>query len=202
MKRLLSVFAAIGCSLAAVPKYTLAQANSGFTLFGGPQRGYELSYHLARGRADVFDRYELKIPGDRLNSPVTEIAIDYPDYYKGKFNTEKVEVVVGNEERTLQCQEMPDTEAVNPSDSAPDTEAVNLSDSAEVPPCSVRWNPEAQSIQIKFTEPVAARTNLELVFDGVKNPVFGTMFNFNCRVSTLTGQREPQYIGTWVLSID
>lgn len=195
MKRLLSVFAAIGCGLAAVPERTLAQATGGWTLFGGPQRGYELSYYLARAKADVYDRYELEIPGDKLNSSVTKITIDYPDYYKGEFNTEKVEVVVGNEETTLQCQEMPAIDE--------ETGEVNLSDEERAQtPCWVSWQPESQLIEIEFTEAVEPRTNLELVFNRVENPVFGGMFNFNCRVSTVTGPQFPQYIGTWVLAID
>lgn len=195
MKRLLSVFAIVGCGLAAVPDVTLAQATGGWTLFGGPQRGYELDYYLARGKADVPDRYELEIPGEKLNSSVTKISIEYPDYYKGEFNTDKVEVVIGNEETTLQCQAMPEPDR--------ETGEVNLSAEERVQsPCWVNWEPKSQSIEIQFTEPVAARTNLELVFDRVKNPVFGGMFNFNCRVSTVTGPQFPQYIGTWVLAID
>jgi hypothetical protein len=195
MKRLLSVFAIVGCGLAAVPDVTLAQATGGWTLFGGPQRGYELDYYLARGKADVPDRYELEIPGEKLNSSVTKVSIEYPDYYKGEFNTEKVEVVVGNEETTLQCKALPEPDE--------DTGEVNLSaEERAQSPCWVNWEPTSRSIEIQFTEPVAARTNLELVFKGVKNPVFGGMFNFNCRISTVTGPQFPQYIGTWVLAID
>lgn len=190
MKRLLSVFAIIGCGLASVPENTLAQVNSGFTLFGGPQRGYELDYHLARGKADVPDRYELKIPGDKLNSPVTKLTIDYPDYYRGEFNPKKVEVVVGNEERTLQCQEKLATEDGK------------MSEAQQASPCWVSWEPDSHLIQIEFNEPVAPRTNIEVVFNRVQNPVFGGMFYFNCRVSTVTGPQFPQYIGTWVLAID
>jgi hypothetical protein len=195
MKRLLSVLATIGCGLAAVPDATLAQATGGFTLYGGPQRGYELGYYLARGKADVRDRYELEIPGEKLNSPVTKISIDYPDYYKGRFNTKKVEVMVGEEGTTMQCQEKTATEETNPEEMTPD-------ENAQMPPCWVRWEPEAHLIEVEFNEPVAPRTNLELVFDRVKNPVFGGMFYFNCRVSTVTGPQFPQYIGTWVLAID
>ena len=195
MKRLLSVFAAIGCSLVAMPGQTVAQGTGGWTLFGGPERGYELDYYLTSGKADRYDRYELEIPGEKLNSSVTKVSIEYPDYYKGEFNTDKVEVVVGNEETTLQCKEMPDPDR--------DTGEVNLSteERAETP-CWVLWQPESQLIEIQFSEAVEARTNLELVFNRVENPVFGGMFNFNCRVSTVTGPRFPQYIGTWVVAID
>lgn len=198
MKRILSLLATlatIGCGVAAVPDVTLAQAKDGWTLFGGPQRGYELDYNLSRGKADVRDRYELEIPGEKLNSPVTKISIDYPDYYKGEFNTKKVEVVVGNEETTMQCQEMPDPDE--------ETGQVNLSNEERAEyPCWVRWQQASQLIEIQFTEPVAAKTNLELVFDRVKNPVFGGMFYFNCRVSTVTGPQFSQYIGTWVVAIN
>lgn len=195
MKRLLSVFAIIGCAWVGVPETTLAQTTGGFTIFGGPQRGYELDYFLARGKANVRDRYELRIPGNKLNAPITQIAIDYPNHYRGEFSTNRIQVVVGNEGKTLQCEEKsansPNTE-VNP--------AENRNRAAA--PCLVSWEPQARSIQIQFTEPVAPRSNVKLVFDRVKNPVFGGMFNFNCRVSTLTGPQLPQYIGTWVLRID
>lgn len=194
MKRLLSVLATIGCGLALVPEASLAQATGGWTIFGGPQRGYELGYYLAKGKADTFDRYELEIPGEKLNSSVTKISIEYPDYYKGEFNPEKVEVVVGNEGSTLQCQEMPINESTGET-------TLSAEERAESP-CWVIWQEESQLIEIEFNEPVAARTNLELVFDGVENPVFGGMFNFNCRISTVTGPQFPQYIGTWVLAID
>ena len=114
MKRLLSVFAIVGCAWVGMPELTLAQTTGGFTLFGGPQRGYELDYYLARGKADTRDRYELNIPANKLNAPVTGIAIDYPTHYRGEFNTNRIRVVVGNEEKTLQCQEKSATTEVNP----------------------------------------------------------------------------------------
>jgi hypothetical protein len=190
MKRLLSVFAIVGCAWVGMPELALAQTTGGFTLFGGPQRGYELDYYLARGKADVPDRYELNIPANKLNAPVTQIAIDYPNHYRGEFNTNRIHVVVGNEGKTLQCQEKSATTEVNPAENQ------------SAAPCLVSWEPQSRSIQIQFTEPVAPRSNVKLVFDRVKNPVFGGMFNFNCRVSTLTGPQLPQYIGTWVLAID
>jgi hypothetical protein len=190
MKRLLSVFAMIGCAWVGMPELTLAQTTGGFTLFGGPQRGYELDYYLARGKADVRDRYELKIPANKLNASVTEITIDYPNHYRGQFNTDRVQVVVGNEEKTLQCEEKPNTNAVN------------SSENSSAAPCLVSWEPQTRLIHIEFADPVAPRSNLNLVFDRVNNPVFGGMFNFNCRVSTLTGAEFPQYIGTWVVAID
>ncbi|NJO70620.1 MAG: DUF2808 domain-containing protein, partial [Oscillatoriales cyanobacterium RM1_1_9] len=74
----------------------------GVTLFGGPDKSRLLNFYLQSGRAGDKDRYKLRIPADKLNLAVELISISYPDYYKGKFNPEKIEVRIKDEPIALE----------------------------------------------------------------------------------------------------
>ncbi|RFP60948.1 MAG: DUF2808 domain-containing protein [Limnothrix sp. CACIAM 69d] len=89
VRRGLAALAALSCSLAVVPA-VVAQELPGFTLFGGPRRESQLSFRLDRGRESSWDRYRLRIPAQNL--AIAQIAIDYPDYYKGRFDTDRIDV--------------------------------------------------------------------------------------------------------------
>lgn len=169
MRRLLSVLLVSGCLLAGLPQVTPAQGTRGFTIFGGPDQ--ELDFYLQSGEANARDRYYLRISKDKLRSEVVKLRIEYPDYYKGKFDTDKVKIKVGEEE-------------------------------VEVPVKSVTWNEEERVITIEPEEALSPDKKIELVLENVKNPWRGGMFYFNCRIVSLRGSSQPQYIGTWVLSID
>lgn len=95
MRRLLSTLAITGCLLAGLPALTLAQGLPGFTLFSGVKGENQLSYRLDfGGQTNGWDRYRLRIPQKKMNIAVAHFVINYPDYYKGSFDTKKVEVNV------------------------------------------------------------------------------------------------------------
>lgn len=89
LRRGLAALAALSCSVAVVPA-VVAQELPGFTLFGGPRRENQLNFRLDRGRESSWDRYRLRIPPQNL--AIAQIAIDYPDYYKGRFDSERIDV--------------------------------------------------------------------------------------------------------------
>jgi hypothetical protein len=81
--------------VAAIPNSVSADTLPGFTIFSGVDAGSQLSYRLDNGARSVTDRYVLKIPGSKINSlGAAQIQIVYPDYYQGKFDEKKIEVVV------------------------------------------------------------------------------------------------------------
>jgi len=103
MRRLLSALAITSCLLAGFPIISSAQSLPGFTLFGGVKRENQLPFRLDfGGRANNWDRYRLRIPAKKLNLAVSQFAISYPDYYKGSFDTDNIEVRIKNKKVPLQ----------------------------------------------------------------------------------------------------
>lgn len=103
IRRIFSALAVTGCLLTGLSSVSLAQSNPGFTLWGGVPREDQLNYFLDfGGRADAWDRYRLRIPAKKMELGVAQFAISYPDYYKGKFNKDKIEVVVKGKSVPLQ----------------------------------------------------------------------------------------------------
>ncbi|GAB4284327.1 MAG: DUF2808 domain-containing protein [Oscillatoriaceae cyanobacterium] len=194
MRRLLSILLVTGCAMTGLPGASSAQSNRGFTIFGGPERGYELDYHLERGRADVSDRYRLRIPGRKLAGAISKLTIDYPDYYRGRFDPRQVQVLVGQEKVALTCTENTVEES--------QTGAIGQPQGQNTSPCKVLWDAQKRAIEVYFPQPLTGSKDLELVLSNVRNPWRGGMFYFNCRISSVTGSPVPQYVGTWVLTID
>jgi hypothetical protein len=54
------------------------------------------------GQSSGWDRYRLRIPAKKLNLAVAQFAISYPDYYKGKFDTDEIEVRIKDKKVPLQ----------------------------------------------------------------------------------------------------
>lgn len=169
MHRIVSAVAVTGCLLTGFSSLSLAQTNPGFTLFGGVDRKDQLNYRLDfGGQADNWDRYRLRIPGTKMELGVAQFVISYPDYYKGKFDKNEIEVRVKNKKVALQ---------------------------------EVSWDKENHMIQIYLKEPIQAGNSVEVVLSNVKNPPFGGVYYFECRILTPGDIPLPRYLGTWVLSI-
>ncbi len=81
----------------------LAQnGNSGITIFSGVKRDNILDYRLDfDGQAGDWDRYRLRIPSKKLPFGASQFYITYPDYYKGKFDTDRIEVRIDGEPQPL-----------------------------------------------------------------------------------------------------
>jgi hypothetical protein len=101
-KRFLSVLAITSGLLAGIPILTVAQSNSGLTLWSGIQRENILNYHLDfDGHAGSWDRYRFYISAKKLTQGASKFIIAYPDYYDGKFDTDRIEVRIDKESLPL-----------------------------------------------------------------------------------------------------
>lgn len=95
MQRLLSTLAVTSCLLTGLPAITWAQALPGLTLFSGIKAENQLPFRLDfGGQTNNTDRYVLKIPANRMKLAVAQFAITYPEYYKGTFDPQNIEVRV------------------------------------------------------------------------------------------------------------
>ena len=94
-QKLLPILALSSCLLAVVPAIVKADSLPGFTLFSAVDPANQLTYRLDSGNRSTIDRYHLKIPGSKINRlGAAQISINYPDYFKGKFDDQAVEVFV------------------------------------------------------------------------------------------------------------
>lgn len=177
MRRLLATLAVSGFLLTGLPIITSAQSLPGFTLFGGVKRENQLDYKLDfGGQSNGWDRYRLRIPAKKLNLAVAQLAISYPDYYKGKFDTDKVELRVYKGR-------------------------FNSRNYEKVPLQEVVWDKENHKVEIFPQQPIPAGKRLEVVFSNVKNPNSGGTYYFNCQILSPGDVPLLRYVGTWILSI-
>ena len=104
MRRLLASIAVSGFILTGLPIVATAQSGlPGFTLWSGVKRENQLPYKLDfGGQTSGWDRYRFRIPQKKLNLAVSQFSISYPDYFKGKFDTDKIEVRIKGEKVPLQ----------------------------------------------------------------------------------------------------
>ncbi len=103
MRRVLSAIAVTSCLIIGSPIVISAQSLPGFTIFSGIKRENQLPFRLDfGGQSNGWDRYRLRIPSKKLNLAVSQFSISYPDYYKGKFDTDKIEVRIKDKKVPLQ----------------------------------------------------------------------------------------------------
>lgn len=103
MRRLLSALAVTSCLLTGLPTLSLAQGLPGFTLFSGVKSENQLPFRLDfGGQPNGWDRYRLRIPAKKLKLAVAQFTITYPDYYKGSFDTDNIEVRIKGKKVPLQ----------------------------------------------------------------------------------------------------
>lgn len=103
MRRVISALAVTSCLLIGLPTLTSAQGLPGFTLFSGVKSENQLPFRLDfGGQSNGWDRYRLRIPAKKLKLAVAQFSITYPDYYKGDFDTDSIEVRLKNKKVPLQ----------------------------------------------------------------------------------------------------
>ncbi|MEB3339581.1 DUF2808 domain-containing protein [Okeania sp.] len=175
MKRILSTLLVSSYLLTGFSMATFAQGMPGFTLFGGPERRNQLNFRLDSGKSGVWDRYRLRIPANKLNLAISQLSISYPDYYKGTFDPDEIEIRVGGG-----SSEKPES----------------------IPIDQVVWDKENHFIEIYPAEPIPAGNKIEVVLHNVKNPRFGGMYHFNANIRTPGDVPLLRYVGTWLLSIE
>ena len=145
-KSLLTASVLASCTLGVAQTITVAQGTPGLVLFGNKDTDI-LNYYLDFGGiADNRDRYRLRIPKKKLANGATQFVISYPDYFDGKFDTDKIEVRVnGKKDQSLELK-------------------------------NVVWDEENHFLQIDLAEPLRDSRKVELVFSSVKNPDVGTYY--------------------------
>ncbi|MGF1493541.1 MAG: DUF2808 domain-containing protein [Microcoleaceae cyanobacterium] len=163
----------VSSALVGLPLISLAQGGpGGLTIFSGVERENQLGFNLQSGQSGDKDRYKLRIPAKKLNLAVELISITYPDYYRGEFDPDEVEIRInGDKDQSVPLQE-------------------------------VVWDEENRFIEIYPEEPIAAGNKLEIVLHNVENPRFGGTYNFNANIRTPGDVPLTRYVGTWILSID
>ena len=101
-KRIFTTVAVSSFLISGVQGITSAQSNPGLTIFSGVERENILNYHLDfGGHAGSFDRYRLRIGSKKMTQGASKFFIAYPDYYKGKFDPDKIEVRIKGESLPL-----------------------------------------------------------------------------------------------------
>ncbi len=101
MRRLLSALAVTSCLIAGFP--AISSAQNGFTLWSGVEGKNQLNYRYDfGGQADGSDRLRLRLDGKKLKTAVAHFVIAYPKYYKGSFDSKKMEVRVKGKKVPLQ----------------------------------------------------------------------------------------------------
>lgn len=146
LKSFMTALTLATCTLGGVHTIAQAQGGSGLILFGNKDVDI-LSYYLDFGGiADNRDRYRLRIPKNKLANGATQFVISYPDYFDGKFDTEKIEVRVnGKKDNALATK-------------------------------NIVWDEKNHFIQIDLEKPLLTAKKIELVFSSVKNPDVGTYY--------------------------
>jgi hypothetical protein len=97
--KFLAILALTGTLLGSVPILTLAQGNSGFTIFSGVERKDILDYYLQYGgRPGQWDRYQLYVPAKKLSQGARRFYISYPANFDGKFDPKSVSIRTKNGE--------------------------------------------------------------------------------------------------------
>jgi hypothetical protein len=105
-RKLFPILALSSCLVAVVPAIVRADSLPGFTLFSPIDPADRLAYRLDSGNRNTTDRYHLKIPGSKINRlGAAQISINYPDYFKGKFDDKSIEVFVGDKSIPVQSVE-------------------------------------------------------------------------------------------------
>ncbi len=97
MRRVFSTLAVTSLLLTGFPALSWADSLPGFTLFSGIKPDDQLPYVLDfGGNTNGVDRYTLKIPAKKMKLAVAQFSITYPEYYKGSFDTNSIEVKSGD----------------------------------------------------------------------------------------------------------
>jgi hypothetical protein len=201
-RRILSAVAASGCIVLAGATSGLTQGLPGLTIFSGVDRANELGFRLQNdGILNRRDRYYLRIPAEKLDLASDLFIVTYPEEYDADFDCEE-SVYSDSGEIVEFTDDLEESGAYEPSDVFLDcTDSIELRISGDtIPVDQVLWDPENQFVEIYPTQPVPARSRVELVFSNVDNPSRTGTHYFNALVRSPGDVVGPQYVGTWILS--
>lgn len=103
MRRVVSTLAIAGSLIATVPLVAFAQGLPGLTIFSGVEAKNQLSYRLDfGGNSGSWDRYRFRVGRDKVKVAIAQVAIDYPNYFKGTFDPKEVELLVNDKKVPIQ----------------------------------------------------------------------------------------------------
>ena len=156
-KSVLSVAAIAGCIATGT---TIVQAQGALPSFRWNNReGFnELKNVIELSDAPRrWGRYRVKIDSNDMKRAVSQFVVNYPDYFDGKFNPDEIEIRVCKSKGSFLSRAK--------------CSAVELDE--------VDVDTENYRIALYPLEPIPAGSNLELVFDDVKNPRSRGMYQFN-----------------------
>jgi Protein of unknown function (DUF2808) len=95
MKRLLAACAITGCLLSALPVVTNAQGLPGLTIFSGVKPEKQLPFRLDYGgQPNGWDRYNLRIPAEKMKTAASQFIITYPKTYEGDIDPKKIAILI------------------------------------------------------------------------------------------------------------
>lgn len=154
-KPLVATIALSGCAMVGVHTVATAQGTPGLVIFGDRDVDI-LNYYLDFGGiAKQRDRYRLRIPKKKLANGATQFVISYPDYFDGKFDTDKIEVRPNGDKKQ------------------------------SLPLKNVIWDEENRLVQIDLAEPLKEAKKLEIVMSNTRNPEVGTYYFYGQVVPAL-----------------
>ena len=146
LKSLLMTATLTASTIVGFHTIAVAQGTPGLVIFGDRDVDI-LNYYLDfGGSAKQRDRYRLRIPKKKLVNGATQFVISYPDYFDGKFDTDKIEVRVdGDKKKSLALK-------------------------------NVVWDEENHLIQVDLAEPLKEAKKVEIVMSNTRNPEVGTYY--------------------------
>ncbi len=157
LKSVLSVAAIAGCFATGT---TIVQAQNALPSFRWSNRE---GFHELKNVIELSDaprrwgRYRVKIGANDMKRAVSQFVVNYPDFFDGKFNADEIEIRVCTTKGSF----------------------LSRSKCSAVEMDEVDVDTENHRIALYPLEPVPAGTNLELVFNDVKNPRSRGMYQLN-----------------------
>jgi hypothetical protein len=186
LKQTLGALLVSGAVVLGFPQVSLADC-SGLTLWSGlDNRNDELPFCWDfEMRSGARERYRFHIPAEKIPEGVSKIRISYEERYNGRFDTNNIDIRIGEESLPRETLDILSDEEANFVEIGIDLELLE----------------ELGKTRLKSA--LEQGHSLQVVFHNVRNPRFGGMFYF--RGSFLPANNEvPVFldIGTWILSIN
>ncbi len=96
--RLFTALALSACLVASLAPIIQAQGLPGLVIFSGVERENQLSFRLdSNGRPYQRDRYRLRISRQKMQTPVSEFTVTYPETYEGTFDDDNIDLRINGE---------------------------------------------------------------------------------------------------------
>ena len=161
---------AVACAV-VFPSIVRAQSNAGLTLQWSNNKDNILDYCLDNGSSGQSDRYYLEIQPQKFK--FSEIIINYPEHFNGKFDPEEIKLRV-----TGECR-----------------------GGKELAIESATWDKDTRRVTIIPKEAIPSKTALRVVLSNVRNPDYSGFYRMDGSVLR-SDVPVPVFIGTWMITLD